>query len=506
MTVLLRKEIRSLLPAWIVTMAATALIAFVPLAGIPVLLFLVGIGCLLLGITSFGSEFSQGTFSLLLAQPIARKKIWWTKVTALGAALLSIAIVVLVAFVCLVIRSDKSIQAHDVEMAAVFTLLFFGAAFAGGLFSAVATRQMATAFWIALLFPFAVCGAVGILTIGRSDNTINISIAATLAAYDVLAFLVARHQFLRAQDLPGASGTVLSLPAWMRFGAKASSAVKAPSHRPLRALIAKEFQLHQVSLGIGVVLFVLHLITLFVRRMIFVPAGQQKDLYEILGCWWLLWFVLPVAIAGTAVAEERRQGTLEGSLCLAVRKRTQWFIKCIVCFFLAILFGGVMPWLLEIAAQLFGFPSQILHNPSPFPDHWHFLGWTVTVVSLLTLITFYASSLARNLLQAVGVAVFLGSVFGWFAVEAVALDRYYRQDDSALLAIFLQFGMPALFALLLWLSYTNFKHLTVGWRLWSENASILLFVGSLVCGSAVRFAQLTGYFHPRPTLEFFHTH
>lgn len=498
MTVLLRKEIRSLLPAWIVTMAATVLIGFVqPNAPVllPVLLFLVGIGCLLLGITTFGSEFSQGTFSLLLTQPIARKRIWWTKVTALGAALTSVAIMVLVAFVCLFVRSGENIEVawRDVEMFIVFTLLFFGAAFAGGLFSALTARQMATAFWIALLFPFAVCGAVGIFTIGQSDNTINISIAAALATYDILAFVVARHQFLRAQDLPGASGTVLSLPAWMRFGAKAQSATKAPSHRPLRALIAKEFQLHQVSICFGAALFVLHLITLFIRRMIFVPAGPQKDLYEILGCWWLLWFVLPAVIAATAVAEERRQGTLEGSLCLAPRKRTQWFIKCVVCFFLAVFFGGVMPWLLEITAQLFGSPSPILQNPSPFPDHWHFLSWTVTVVSIMTLITFYASSLARNLLQAVGVAVLIGSVFGWFAVEAVVVDRYYLVDDSTLLGDFLQCGLPALFALLLWLSYTNFRHLSVGRRLWLENASVLFVVVILIWGSTLLFGQLTAY-------------
>lgn len=524
MTVLLRKEVRSLFPAWIMSIAAAALIGFVRPNGAPVLLFLVGIGSLLLGITSLGSEFSHGTFSLLLAQPIAREKIWRTKVTVLGAALLSIAIMVLVAFVCLFIRSSENVEVawRDMEMFVIFTLLFFGAAFAGGLFSALTARQMGTAFWIALLFPFAVCGAVGILTIGRSDNTVNNSIAAALAVYDVAAFLVARHQFLRAQDLPGASGTVLSLPAWMRFRAKTHAATTAPSRRPLRALIAKEFQLHQVSLCFGAVLFLLHIITLVIRRIIFVPAGQQKDLYEILGCWWVLWFVLPAVIAGTAVAEERRQGTLEGSLCLVVKKRTQWFIKCAVCFFLGVSFGGAMPWLLETAAQLSGRPSPILQDPSPFPDHWHFLGWTLMVASIITLIAFYASSLARNLLQAIGVAVLVSSVFGWFVVETMSVDTYYLQDDSALLGYFLQFGLPALFALLLWLSYTNFRHLTVGWRLWLDNAFVLLFVVFLVSGSALHFAQASrpkttlpthpGFWrqrHPIPVLPprgFFHTH
>lgn len=499
MTVLLRKEIRSLFPAWILTIVAAVLIAFVQPNGngVPWLLLLVAIGSLLLGITSFGSEFSQGTFSLLLAQPIPRKRIWRTKTVTLGAALLSVAVMVLAVFVCQFLGSGKNNQVGDVTMPVIFTVLFFGAAFAGGLLSALTTRKMATAFWIALLFPFAVCALAGIFTIGRSEKTINISIATALAAYDVLAFILARRQFLRAQDLPAASGAVVSLPAWMRFGAKAYATTAAPSYRPLRALIAKEFQLHQVSLFFAAVLLFLHVIILLVRRTIFVPGGPQKELYEALGCWWILWFVLPVIIASSAVAEERRQGTLEGSLCLPATRRAQWLIKCAVCFFLAILFGGVMPWLLETASSLTGAPAPILQNPSPFVDQWQFLRWAIIVVPVITLFAFYASSLARSLLHAVGVAIVVASLLSWFPVQLAATDRAY-----SLLGYLLRFGLPALFALLLWLSYVNFNHPTVGWRLWLQNAAVLLIAGAtalffvmlLLCWSAGLFSQLFGYF------------
>lgn len=474
MTVLLRKEIRSLLPAWIVTMAATALIAFVRPNIANVLLFGVAIGCVLLGITSFGSEFSQGTFSVLLAQPIPRARIWWTKTMTLGVALLSVAVTVFVALATQFFNSGSNFRVDDVEMPAIFTLLFFGAAFAGGLLSALTIRQMATAFWIALLFPLGVCGVAGILTMDRSEKTINISIAASLAVYDVIAFLLARYQFLRAQDLPGASGTVISLPAWIRFGTKARSVTTAPSRRPLRALIAKEFQLHQVSLCFAAVLLVLHLIVLFIRRMFFVPVGWQKHLYELLlGCWWLLWFVIPVIIATAAVAEERRQGTLDGSLCLPARKSTQWFIKCAVCFFLALLFGGVMPWLLESTASLIGATSPIFQAPSAFPNHWQFLRWAVTEGAVITLVAFYASSLARSLLQAVGVGVLFASAFVWIAVHFF----HFLPGD-----VFFQIGLPVLFVLLLWLSCVNFKHSTVGRRLWLGNISALLLVAVFLYG------------------------
>lgn len=497
MTVLLRKEIRSLLPAWITTMAATALVAFVRPNLAPVLLFIVAIGCVLLGISSFGSEFSQGTFSVLLAQPIPRARIWWTKTITLGVALLSVAITVFVALVFQFLQSGANFRVNDVEMPAIFTLLFFGAAFAGGLHSALATRQMATAFWIALLFPLTLCGLAATFTAGRSGKIINISIAAVLAVYDVVAFLLARNQFLQAQDLPGASGTVVSLPAWLRFGPKASSRATAPARRPIPALIAKELQLHQVSICVAAVLLVMHVIAVLIRRMIVHPGNSQTVLYETLAGWWLLWFILPVIIASSAVAEERRQGTLEGSLCLPARKSTQWFIKCAICFFLAIFFAGVMPWLLETVAQWIGcpFPIKFHNNPSALPDHWRFLGWSTTVAAIITLIGFYASSLAHNLLQAIGIAILVASVFGGIVVQKLAMPAYY-QTDWLLANILLRFGLPSLFALLLWLSYINFKHLTVGWRLWLENfcvlSSVLVFVYGFFWGLAV------------PVFEFFH--
>lgn len=479
MTVLLRKEIRSLLPTWALTMAATALIAFVDhdSMGSTALLFLIAIGSVLLGITSFGSEFSQGTFPALLVQPIPRNRIWWIKTGTLGVALLIVAIMAVGAYFC-----QYPLSGHAEPV--IFILLFFGAAFAGGLSSTLATRQMATAFWLALLGPLAICGAVVIFnSTNESVRITNISLAAALAIYDALAFLLAHQQFLRAQDLPGASGAIISLPAWMRFGANARLSAKAPAHRPLRALIVKELQLHQVSVCVAAVLLILHIIGIFIRRMIVRPGNSETELYEFLAGWWLLWFILPVIIASSAIAEERRQGTLEGSLCLPARIRTQWFIKCAVCFFLAILFAGVMPWLLETVAQSIGcpFPIKFHNNLSPIADHWLFLGRTVLFAAIITLVSFYASSLARSLLHAVGVAILVGSVFVSFVVQVASSDTF-GQGNSWLLDDFLQYALPVLFALLLGLSYNNFKHATVGRRLWLQNLAVWLFV-FLLCTS-----------------------
>src|SRR5690349_3210585 len=105
MNALVTKEIRLLLPGY----AMALLLAVVPVwllsdvkLGVehtaPILAPLL-FGVLVLALSSFGREFGMNTFPLLLAQPLTRSRIWWTKVvvlalamaTVFGASLLSLA-------------------------------------------------------------------------------------------------------------------------------------------------------------------------------------------------------------------------------------------------------------------------------------------------------------------------------------------------------------------------------------------------------------------------------
>src|SRR5262249_39044204 len=54
-----------------------------------------GFGIMLLGLASFGQEFSLGTFSSLLAQPLQRNRIWITKLLLVSVA----ALLALLAFI-----------------------------------------------------------------------------------------------------------------------------------------------------------------------------------------------------------------------------------------------------------------------------------------------------------------------------------------------------------------------------------------------------------------------
>jgi ABC-type transport system involved in multi-copper enzyme maturation permease subunit len=93
MNALVRKEVRLLLPSSVVGALLIAAPAVLTLAdagrGLVVSLSMVSLATpVLAALSSFGREFDAGTFSSVLALPIPRSRIWWTKVRVLGVALL----------------------------------------------------------------------------------------------------------------------------------------------------------------------------------------------------------------------------------------------------------------------------------------------------------------------------------------------------------------------------------------------------------------------------------
>src|SRR5579863_1107403 len=96
MSVLIKKEIRLIFPGWV----AAIVLAIAPMwllshwssgaEATPVFDFAFLVGIMLLGLASFGQEFTFRTFSFLLAQPISRRRIWSTKLITLAIAYVSI--------------------------------------------------------------------------------------------------------------------------------------------------------------------------------------------------------------------------------------------------------------------------------------------------------------------------------------------------------------------------------------------------------------------------------
>jgi ABC-type transport system involved in multi-copper enzyme maturation permease subunit len=525
MSPLVKKEIRLLLPGWAVSLVLALSIWLVPAdphsipvftvseASFTLLLFLFyPITLVMTALSSFGSEISSGTFHFLLAQPVTRSRIWWTKTGLLAAAVLSAWLAW-----CLSCSLHQPIRTdpHYWRDLWLLTGLFAIAVYSGGLWTVLLFRQVAVAFWLANLTPVALfVTAFNLLPGDVSDETVTEVLAMVFGVYGVVGFWFARRLFMRAQDTQWTGGT-LALPEireLVRF--KIASGARR-KWQPWMALLVKELRLHESQFIIAGVLVLLHLGVIATRHFGYFSINSLMAV--LLECYWWLWLVMPLLVGCAAVAEERKLGTHEGQLCLPVKRRTQFAVKLWVVLALAILFGAVMPWLLEGKRFLPG-----VHFFSSDPRDCLVFGntgvWPILLIILrffgeilysfvtsiagisagIAALSFYASTQARNTLQALGLALMgilltlsLSALAYWperFASypldwpiylvgHLIGLDRLVFCPLSWLIYLI---GVPVLLLVLAALAYWNYQYMLVGWSVWRRNLIVLVSLALVI--------------------------
>jgi ABC-type transport system involved in multi-copper enzyme maturation permease subunit len=469
-----KKEIRLLLPSCIAALLLAFAPVFLPEAhGLPLLL--AWFGLVMMAVNSAGREFSLGTFSPLLVQPWPRTRSWWTKVSILALAQL-----IVFGIWCAVFsirptgHSETASGDFFLQHALLEGGLFVLAVYSGGLWTSLLFRQMAPAFLMTLLVPVALAVSLASLMDRYPQNAVDAVLSAVFGLYAIAGFWWARRLFLRAQDVAWTGGTV-SLPRWPFSRAQSSSFVQTRRRRPIAALFSKELQLHYLTLACAGALLVLHFVIIFMRM------AKPKSFTAIVALegFWCLWLVMPVIIGCTAVAEERKLGVAEGQLCLPVSRRVQFTIKFLLVMVLGTLLGGVLPCAIECCGIALGAPNSMFPKyVYPFPFPLIFL-WVIPCSLGLAMIAFFASTLARNFLQALAIA--LVAIVGCAAlilyssipqtVFGITLWRFVLADVI---------GVPTMIVALLWLAYRNFKEFHESRRLWRLNllgvAAALAFV------------------------------
>ena len=238
----------------------------------------------------------------------------------------------------------------------------------------------------------------------------------------------------------------------------------------LVALFKKEIQLQQVSLLGAGVLLVLHIGIIILRTCHKFPRESAGEILTII--FWMLWLVLPVIVSAMVIAEERRLGVMEGQLTLPASRRMQFAIKCVVAMFLGIFLGGVMPCLLEAIEVNTGMFHSDLKD-------WPFIIASIMGLSAwLSLAGFFASSMAKNFLQAVGFAI-ATFMFSSIVFPAFTGGRMVFFDSIPLHSLLpLVIAVPTLVITMLWLAYSNYKNFRDGWQ--ALRRSLLVFVGMIV--------------------------
>ena len=159
--------------------------------------------------SSFGREFSLGTFSGLLALPCPRRQFWYTKVGVLGAALLSVLVAYVLAMCGFQVVAVGDDNGPNFGLAAVLLL----AAVAGGLWLALVLRQMVAIVTLIFLMPGALC-VPALLVLDHynaADRTVEIVVEWLLLLYSVAGIAGSWLIFRRAEDAPW-SGGVITMP------------------------------------------------------------------------------------------------------------------------------------------------------------------------------------------------------------------------------------------------------------------------------------------------------
>ena len=292
-------------------------------------------------------------------------------------------------------------------------------------------------------------------------QSINTPIIVALVLYSIAGFFVARRLFMRAQDIQW-TGTNISFPRREKpFKTGAISLSIRPRHW-LSALAWKELQLHQGTLLIAALVLVLHLAAYSIRK--FHPPMQNSTLEFVLDAIWSLWLLTPLLIGVAAIAEERRMNTLEAQLCLPASRGAQLLVKFCVALVLSLFFGALMPVLIEGTKTL---------------DHWHQI---FVVAAALFFVSFYASSLGRTTLQAIGFVVLFALVIQYCEGNIGIGPRfgYYHNSELELELLLKRYlGISILSIVLGWLTFSNFKHVHQNWKFWMRN--ITAIVAIFVC-------------------------
>jgi len=513
MNLLLQKEVRSILPAWVLAMVLATVPVWIVWPGqsgamfesLGVMVFgPFGLGVLLLSITPFGQELNWGTFPVLLSQPISRRRLWLIKVAVVAVAL-GLAFLALCISNHLRVDSTMESMKHSVwrnafdragEENRFFvqlidntrrdawrdTVLIGGlevlAGFAGGLWTTLLFRQVTAAFWVTLLVPMGLTVLASNLFKSLPDSIGRAALAVILGFYSAAGFLWAKRFFLRVQDTQWTGG-VVALPSWSDLFARQGSSMLRRNRRPLRALVQKEFQAQQVNVLLAGGLLLVHLGVAAMRRWGAEYLATHQSMAMTLEMVPLLWLVMPLLIGSVVVAEERKLGTFQSNLCLPASRRVQFFTKLGVTAFLGVTLGGVLPLVIELIshARVTGSGSGV-----------DFLGANLQLASLqitgclmLTLLAFYASTLTRNGLQAMGAGLagaLLVCLVVFLVEHAGDLTEFILWRGILVHLI----GWPVMILTILFLAYRNYAKLQPGIRLWTRNGATLL--AALFCVGA----------------------
>ncbi|HMJ90081.1 MAG TPA: ABC transporter permease subunit [Candidatus Acidoferrum sp.] len=466
MSPLVRKEVRLVLVPAVLALFMAVLPAIWNTYGAGIGVAGFALAMLIAGVSSFGRELNAHTFSSLLALPVERRHVWRLKSLLLLALLAIGAVILWLSFQYhLSTRVFASAVTPEPVSILVFAIVAMGAAVCGtGLWATLLFRQVAVSICFSVLVPLAIVAAVMSFAGNREDSNHREIIAAAVALffYSVIAFGWARVLFLGAQDKQW-SGGVIAMPQWLAGrGADTSATITRRSWRPVAALLRKELQLQHGTLMLAAGIALLHIGAVVLRIVLAGKFAQNSLATVMLEVFGLAWLFVPLMAGCTAVADERRTGTMETQLCLPTAMRKQFAAKFGVALLLSLLFGGVLQSGIEAVSAMIG--QRVI----PFGDAPSYLVAMNVMAACIFFVAFYASTLTRSVTEALALALTVSVLLfmGWSMNNQQPHDlegfRWPRRLVTWL-------GPPVLVIVLARISAWNFRRAQITAHTWTRN-------------------------------------
>jgi hypothetical protein len=426
---LVTKEIRALLPAWAATLCAVGVAAVSgPRShGLGAVAYV--IGSVTLGSQSVGHEYTHRTLTLLLSQPVERRRLLLTKLGVTSTLLLTLA-----AFASLtVLKPDE----RPLVLGSILCGLFLAPLLTMVCRNALAGPVFAGAMpmWAPPLSDLVGAGVVWAVAL----PLFAVSAVASWRVFMRLEAIDARGSDLRLPQLPRRTAI-----------ADASSGV-ARSRHPVWLLVKKELHLQQMTFAVAGLWAVIWAAVLALAP--FVPGLPE---FPLAGVGILYGALLAVLIGSLASAEERQSGTLEWQLLLPMATWKQWAVKVGTTLVLTALLSYAFP--LALAAGRVGI-----------------MGWHAGAIVMLTTGSLYISSLCRTTVRALMVsgAVLLG---------LGELGLYVAGAYGGVIR-FLAIPLAVVCALTLWFALEN--HRSAGQDAGRVSRQVMWIAGCLALGVAV---------------------
>ncbi len=435
LTPLAAKEVRALLPAWLVSIAASSWSsAYIGVAAAAsddrafhaLGLVAFGAGSIALGAISLGHEYSHGTLPLLLAQPIHRARLVGVKLLVLAVMLLSLA------------AAASGLLYWPVGTMAVIPMVVLSALFVVPLLTMVARNPLAGAVF-SIAVPGVVWGAIDMLVASPFKWVFFWRVMLGVSA---AAAVLLWRTFMRLEGID-ARGPQVHLP----FAAAGGVALARRRH-PIWLLVKKELALQHLTYVIAAIYLLLWL------RLGPHPGPESED--ALMAATVLYSGLLAVLIGSMASAEERQFGTIEWQMLLPMAAWKQWSVKAGTALLLSLLLTFALPALL-LAEPIRGARNE----------------WYACAILLLTAGSLYVSSLSSSGLRAFVVSF-------WVPLVMFTVLRLFGGFIDTRLALA---PIAGLLALLLWFGMLNHRSAERG--AWRVSVQVFCIAGCLAFGAAL---------------------